>query len=115
MYSAMKINDIQPQAITWVIHWSIILKKRSHERKKKKKRTSSFCTAKETTKNQNDNLQNGRKSFLSNDETDKGLISKIYTQLIQLINCLCVMKFHKTKSTNMENDETRVIKPPSPG
>ena len=41
----------------------------------------SFCTAKETISKVKDNPQNGKKN---NETTDKGLISKIYKQLIQL-------------------------------
>ena len=44
--------------------------------------TDKFCTAKETKKKTKDNLQNGK--IVSNDATDKGLISRIYKQLIQL-------------------------------
>ena len=44
----------------------------------------SFCTAKETiNKVYKDNPQNGKK-IIANETTDKGLISKIYKQLIQL-------------------------------
>uniref|UniRef100_A0A8D0TC77 Uncharacterized protein n=2 Tax=Sus scrofa TaxID=9823 RepID=A0A8D0TC77_PIG len=51
-------------------HWGLI-------------KLTSFCTAKETIKKQKDNLQNGRKIVLNN-TTDKGLISNIDKQLIQL-------------------------------
>ena len=45
---------------------------------------TSFCTAKETiSKVKKDNPQNGRK-IITNEPTDKGLIFKIYKQLMQL-------------------------------
>ena len=43
----------------------------------------SFCTAKETKKKTKRQLTEWEK-IVSNDATDKGLISKIYKQLIQL-------------------------------
>ena len=43
----------------------------------------SFCTAKETQKKTKRQLEEWEK-ILSNEATDKGLISKIYKQLIQL-------------------------------
>ena len=46
---------------------------------------TSFCTAKETIKEMKRNLTDWEKIF-ANDVTDKGLISKIYEQLIQLNN-----------------------------
>ena len=44
---------------------------------------TSFCTAKETTKKTKRKLTEWEK-IVSNNATDKGLISKIYKQLIQL-------------------------------
>ena len=44
---------------------------------------TSFCTAKETQKKTKRHLPEWEK-IVSNDATDKGLISKIYKQLIQL-------------------------------
>ena len=44
---------------------------------------TSFCTAKETIKRTKRQLTEWEK-IVSNDATDKGLISKIYKQLIQL-------------------------------
>ena len=43
----------------------------------------SFCTAKKTINKTNGQLTKREKRF-ANDTTDKGLISKIYKQLIQL-------------------------------
>ena len=43
---------------------------------------TSFCTAKETTKKTKRQLTEWEKT-VSNDATDKGLISRIYKQLIQ--------------------------------
>ena len=64
MYSAMKINDIQPQAITWVTHWSIILKKRSHERKKKKKKEQqAFAQQKKPQKTKMTTYRMGENRF----------------------------------------------------
>ena len=48
-------------------------------------RTDKFCTAKETKKKTKRQLTEWEK-ILSNDATDKGLIAKVYKQLIQL-NC----------------------------
>ena len=45
----------------------------------------SFCTAKETTDKMKRQPMDWEKIF-SNDAADKGLISKIYKQLIQLNN-----------------------------
>ena len=45
----------------------------------------SFCTAKET-KNKTKRQHTEWEKIFTNDETDKGLISKIYKQLIQLNN-----------------------------
>ena len=44
---------------------------------------TSFCTAKETIKRQKRQLKEWEK-IVSNNATDKGLISKIHNQLIQL-------------------------------
>ena len=46
---------------------------------------TSFCTAKETPKKTKIQLTEWKK-IVSNNATDKGLISKIYKQLIQLNN-----------------------------
>ena len=46
---------------------------------------TSFCSAKETQKKPKRQLTEWEK-IISNDITDKGLISKIYKQLIQLNN-----------------------------
>ena len=43
----------------------------------------SFCTAKETTNKMNRQPSEWEKIF-ANESTDKGLISKIYKQLMQL-------------------------------
>ena len=45
--------------------------------------TDKFCTAKETKKKTKRQLTEWKK-IVSNDATDKGLISKIYKQLTQL-------------------------------
>ena len=45
--------------------------------------TEKFCTAKETKKKPKRQLSEWEKIF-SNDATDKGLMSRIYKQLIQL-------------------------------
>ena len=45
--------------------------------------TDTFCTAKETKKKTKRQLTE-REKIVSNDATDKGLISRIYKQLIQL-------------------------------
>ena len=44
----------------------------------------SFFTAKETKKRQKDNPQNVRKYLQTNRAMDKGLICKIYKQLLEL-------------------------------
>ena len=46
---------------------------------------TSFCTAKETQKKTKRQLTEWEK-IVSNDATDKGLISRIYKQLLQLNN-----------------------------
>ena len=46
---------------------------------------TSFCSAKETISNMKRQPMDGDKIF-ANDVTDKGLISKIYKQLLQLNN-----------------------------
>ena len=53
-----------------------------------KKEKRKFCTAKETIKNPKRQLTEWAR-IVSNDETDKGLISKIYKQLIQLKQQKC--------------------------
>ena len=69
--------------------YKCFLRSFSQGNRNKKKRSqwdiiklTSFCTARETIK---DNLQNGKK-IVSNNATDKGLIFKIYKQLVQLNN-----------------------------
>ena len=55
----------------------------------------SFCTAKETTGNVKRQLSE-REKIIANETNDKGLISKIYKQLIQLHEC------HKNKQPNQK-------------
>ena len=62
----------------------------------------SFRTARETIKKWKDNLQNGRKIF-ANDMTDKGLISKIYEQLLQVNNS------DNKKQLNQKNGQKTLI------
>ena len=64
MYLSPKVKEIEAK----INKWDLI-------------KLKGFCTAKETIDEMKENLLNGRKC---NDMTDKGLISKIYKQLIQL-------------------------------
>ena len=48
-------------------------------------KSTSFCTAKETINKTKRQSTEWKKTF-ANDATNKGLISKIHKQLIQLIN-----------------------------
>ena len=57
----------------------------------------SFCTAKETI-NKTKRQPTDWKKIFANESTDKGLISKIYTQLIQL----------NIKETNTKNGQKKI-------
>ena len=58
---------------------------------------TSFCTTKETKRKTKRQLTEWEK-IVSNDETDKGLICKIYKQLIQLNS-------KKTPTTQLKNGQ----------
>ena len=67
------VSGQSPKAIeirTKILQWDLI-------------KLKSFCTAKETQKKTKRQLSEWEKT-VSNDATDKGLISRIYKQLIQL-------------------------------
>ena len=70
----MNISSGQPPKATEIRakinHWDLI-------------KVASFCTAKETKKKTKRHLKEWEK-IISNDATDKGLISRLYKQLIQL-------------------------------
>ena len=63
--------------------WGIILPTKTKINKWDLMKLKSFCKAKETTNKMKRQLSEWEKIF-ANESTDKGLISKIYKQLMQL-------------------------------
>ena len=68
---------------------------------------TSFCTGKETKKKTKRQFTEWGK-IVSNDVTDKGLISKIYKQCIQLNNTSTVKKKNKNKNKQTKKTTTQL-------
>ena len=76
--------------------------KRIHLITETKIKRTSCCTARETI-NKAKRQTTGWKEIFTNDETDKGFISKIYKQLIQLNNN------NKQPNPKMDTDCLRIV------